>query len=59
MTPLGALVMCCFGGWGYGGMQTREEGNKRAGANSVLVLDSENMKWTEPITENPNPISHL
>jgi len=40
-------------------MQTREEGNKRAGANSVLVLDSENMKWTEPITENPNPISHL
>ena len=58
MTPLGTDYVL-FGGWGYGGMQTREEGNKRAGANSVLVLDSENMKWTEPITENPNPISHL
>ena len=57
LTPLGPSYVL-FGGWGYGGMQTREEGNKRSGADSVIVLDSERMQWSVPELINPNPMVH-
>jgi len=58
MTPIGSTYVA-YGGWGYGGMQTREEGNKRAGADSVVVLDSETMEWEVPEVVNPNPMVHM
>jgi len=57
MTPIGTGYVLS-GGWGYGGMQTREEGNKRSGADSVIVLDSEKMTWAVPQQMNPNPMVH-
>jgi len=35
-----------FGGWGYGGCQCPEEGNKRQGAVTALVFDIAKGKWS-------------
>ncbi|GMH54671.1 hypothetical protein TrLO_g10975 [Triparma laevis f. longispina] len=57
MTPIGNDYVV-MGGWGYGGMQSREEGNKKPGANTIAVLDSDNMSWSVPQQLNPNPLVH-
>ena len=56
-TPIGNDYVV-LGGWGYGGMQSREEGNKKPGANTMVVLDSDNMTWSIPEQINPNPLPH-
>jgi host cell factor len=48
-----------FGGWGNGGMQSKDEGNKTANVASMVVLDSSTMEWKVPECLNPSPLMHL
>ena len=34
-----------YGGWGAGGIQGRQEGNRRAGADSAVCFDAERAEW--------------
>ena len=65
--PTGRYVL--FGGWGYGGMQSPDEGNKKAGASSIFVLDrgeegqeqgetSREWTWTEPDRSGGGALTH-
>lgn len=55
-TVIGSQLII-YGGWGVGGLQTRGE-NSRAGAESVVVFDTERGVWRLPAWANGEPLPH-
>jgi len=57
MTAVGGSYVL-FGGWGVGGMQSSDEGNKTPGVASTVVLDADTMEWKVAECLNPNPLMY-